>query len=430
MSIAKKIKAAAFGVLLSVCCLLALSPFAIKIYAATPVDGEDGIYNVSYSIAEGGMVSTMLGRYMANPAVVEKIGNNYYLSVTQLSSSMENLSLNLERGKQVGYEITSDDGSNKTYRFTVSKENLSKGLPFSVYVSLRKETFSFTINLDLSGATRTGDIADSKTDRPGKFVPVISTTAGDEYEVARGQTFTIPSASAALGYETIEVSVSAYYVRNGEKTDIEITDNKLTLENAGEYHIVYRAESSQYTTLLGNPTYAEKDVRITSLIDGGSLAKLTDTEGILPENTMLIASRIGEDSTIYKKAAEKMAKISDRFQVFGVELTQADGSSVTPEKAVTIGLRVNYTYNRNEVEAYLLGYDGSLTKLSVSNGGSYVNISTDKTGTIIICVPGIAFVMPVWGYILISVGAVVLIAAAIVVTIVLVKKKKKKAKAA
>ena len=59
-----------------------------------------------------------------------------------------------------------------------------------------------------------------------------------------------------------------------------------------------------------------------------------------------------------------------------------------------------------------------------------MNISTDKTGTIIICVPGIAFVMPVWGYLLISVGAVVLIAAAIVVTIVLVKKKKKKAKAA
>ena len=182
--------------------------------------------------------------------------------------------------------------------------------------------------------------------------------------------------------------------------------------------------------MLGNPTYAEKDVRITSLLGGGSLAKLTDTEGILPENTTLLASRIGEDSTIYKTAAEKMAKISDRFQVFGVELMQADGSLVTPEKAVTIGLRVNYTYNRNEVEAYLLGYDGSLTKLSVSNGGSYVNISTDKTGTIIICVPGIAFVMPVWGYILISVGAVVLIAAAIVVTIVLVKKKKKKAKAA
>ena len=242
MSIAKKIKTTIIGVLLTICCLFATLPAALTAYAATPVDGEDGTYNVSYSIAEGGMVSKMLGRYMANPAVVEKIGNNYYLSVTQLSSSMENLSLNLESGKQVGYEITSDDGSNKTYRFTVSKENLSKGLPFSVYVSLRKETYSFTINLDLSGATRTGDIADSKTDRPGKFVPVISTTAGDEYEVARGQTFTIPSASAALGDETVDVNVSAYYVRNGEKTDIEITDNKLTLENAGEYHIVYRAD--------------------------------------------------------------------------------------------------------------------------------------------------------------------------------------------
>lgn len=188
MSIAKKTKTAVVGVVLALCCLLAALPVATSAYAATPVDGEDGTYKVSYYIAEGGMVSTMLGRYMANPAVVEKIGNNYYLSVTQLSSSMENLSLNLQSGKQVGCEITSDDGSNKTYRFTMSKENLSKGLPFSVYVSLRKETYSFTINLDLGGATRTGDVTDSTTDRPGEFVPVIGTTAGgEEYEVTTGR---------------------------------------------------------------------------------------------------------------------------------------------------------------------------------------------------------------------------------------------------
>lgn len=41
----------------------------------------------------------------------------------------------------------------------------------------------------------------------------------------------------------------------------------------------------------------------------------------------------------------------------------------------------------------------------------------------IVCVPGVAFVMPMWGYELILAGVVVLIAAAIVVTIALVKKK-------
>ena len=62
-------------------------------------------------------------------------------------------------------------------------------------------------------------------------------------------------------------------------------------------------------------------------------------------------------------------------------------------------------------------------ELSAKGYGRYVSTETDKTGTFIVCVPGVAFVMPMWGYELILVGVVVLIAAAIVVTIALVKKK-------
>lgn len=426
MGIAKRIKTAAAGVLLTVCCLFAAISAAMPASAETPIGGADGIYTVPYTIAEGGMVSTMLGRYLASPATLEKIGDNYYLSVTQLSSSMEDLSLNPESGKQVGCEITSDDGSSKTYRFTVSQEDLTRGLPFSVYVSLRKETYTFTVVPDLSGAVRTGDAAVPETDRPAAFVPVISTAAGDEYEASMGQIFTVPSAAATLGDEALAVTISAYYVRNGEKTDVALVDNKLTLANAGEYHVVYRAESTQYRTLLGNPTYAEKDVKITALPGGGSLAKLIDPEGILPEDTTLLAFRIGTDSTTYRMAAGKMAKISDRFQVFGVELMQADGSAVTPGHAITVGLKADSTYNRNEVEAYLLGEDGSLTRLSVSNAGSHVNVSTEQMGTIILCIPGVAFVMPVWGYLLIAAGAVIIIAVAVTAAVAAIRKKKKK----
>lgn len=238
--------------------------------------------------------------------------------------------------------------------------------------------------------------------------------------------FTIPSATAQLGEETVAVNISAYYVRNGEKTDVEIVDNKLTFANAGEYRIVYRAESTQYKTLLGNPTYAEKVLKVTSLIGGSNLPKLVDKQNVLPEDTTLLASKIGEDSTVYKTAAEKMAKISDRFQVFSVELMQSDGSSVTPSDRIEIGLKADFTYNRNETEAYFLADDGSLTKLSVSNGGSYVIVSTDKLGTFIVCVPGVAFVMPVWGYNLIVAAVVAVIAAAVTATIILTKKRKSK----
>lgn len=428
----KRLLSIALGAVLSVFGALLFTAANVTAHAESTIDGADGKYEMSYDFGgQSGIGKQMLEKYFDKTAVVEKINDRYYFSFTQLSSSMKNLSLNLESGKQIGYRVTEDNGNRKTYSYTLSEENLQKELPFSVFVSVRGETFSFTITLNLSSARRVGEAEDTSAERPAEFVPVIVTSSGSEYEATKGQTFVIREAAASLGEETLDVEVKAYYIRGEEKTEVALDGNKLVLDNAGEYHVIYRAESTRYTTSFGNPTYAEKDVKIISCIGGGdSLAKLYDTNGALPEGSMLLASRIESDSTVYKTAAEKMAKISDRFQVFGVELMQADGSLVTPEKAVTIGLRANYTYNRNEVEAYLLGEDGSLTKLSVSNGGSYVNISTDKAGTIIVCIPGVAFVMPIWGYILIVVGAVVLIAAAaITVTVVLVKKKKK-AKAA
>ena len=428
----KRLLLIALGAVLSVFGALLFTAANVTAHAESQIDGADGKYEMSYDFGgQSGIGKQMLEKYFDKTAVVEKINDRYYFSFTQLSSSMKNLSLNLESGKQIGYRVTEDNGNRKTYSYTLSEENLQKELPFSVFVSVRGETFSFTITLNLSSARRVGEAEDTSAERPAEFVPVIVTSSGSEYEATKGQTFVIREAAASLGEETLDVEVKAYYIRGEEKTEVALDGNKLVLDNAGEYHVIYRAESTRYTTSFGNPTYAEKDVKIISCIGGGdSLAKLYDTNGALPEGSMLLASRIESDSTVYKTATEKMAKISDRFQVFGVELMQADGSLVTPEKAVTIGLRANYTYNRNEVEAYLLGENGSLTKLSVSNGGSYVNISTDKAGTIIVCIPGVAFVMPIWGYILIVVGAVVLIAAAaITVTVVLVKKKKK-AKAA
>ena len=68
--------------------------------------------------------------------------------------------------------------------------------------------------------------------------------------------------------------------------------------------------------------------------------------------------------------------------------------------------------------------NGCLTKLSASGYGRYVATETDKTGTFIVCIPGVAFRMPMWGYILILVGAVVIVAG-VVVTIIAATKRKK-----
>ena len=414
------------AVIVFLACIAALFGGVRVARAESPVTGTDGRYNVSYTIGgQTGIGADMIARYMDGTVVVEKIGDNYYASVTQLSSSMEDLSLNLAEGMQVGYRITEDNGSRKTYSYTLSAENLASALPFSVFVAPRGETFTFTITLDLANATRVGDVEDATTDRPGEFVPVLSTIAGDEYEAAQGSVFTVPAATASLGDENCEVVVSAYYVRDGERTEVEVTNNQFTLANAGEYHFVYRAESVQYKSLLGNNTFVEKDVMVTSVVGGGTLAKFEDANGVLGENVSIQAGRVTEGSTLYDTAADKMAEIADNFEVFGVSLINADGSEAVPSDDYTLYLKAKSTFNRNEIVVYHMTDDGTLTELTSENGGSYVKITTDKTGTFIVCIPGVAFIMPMWGYAVILVVCVLVVAAAITVTVVLVRKRKK-----
>lgn len=426
MSIKKVGAAFLSAIVMSLVCIVALFGGVQTAHAESPVSGTDGRYSVSYEIGgQSGIGADMIARYFDNTVVVEKIGNHYYASVTQLSSSLENLSLNLADGMQVGYRITEDSGSRKTYSYTLSEENLSKALPFSVYVAPRGETFDFTITLDLTNATRTGDVEDTTTDRPGEFVPILSTAAGNEYEAAQGSVFTIPAATATLGDENCEVTVTAYYVRGGERTEVEVTNNQFTLANAGEYHFVYRAESAQYKSLLGNNTFTEKDVTVTSVVGGGTLAKFEDANGVLGENVSIQASRVTEGSTLYDTAADKMAEIADNFEVFGVNLINADGSEAEPSGDYMLYLKAKSTFNRNEIVVYYMAEDGTLTELASENGGSYVKITTDKTGTFIVCIPGVAFIMPIWGYAVILVVCVLVVAAAITVTVVLVRKRKK-----
>lgn len=414
------------AVIVFLACIAALFGGVRVARAESPVTGTDGRYNVSYTIGgQTGIGADMIARYMDGTVVVEKIGDNYYASVTQLSSSMEDLSLNLAEGMQVGYRITEDNGSRKTYSYTLSAENLASALPFSVFVAPRGETFTFTIALDLANATRVGDVEDTTTDRPGEFVPVLSTIAGDEYEAAQGSVFTVPAATASLGDENCEVVVSAYYVRDGERTEVEVTNNQFTLANAGEYHFVYRAESVQYKSLLGNNTFVEKDVMVTSVVGGGTLAKFEDANGVLGENVSIQAGRVTEGSTLYDTAADKMAEIADNFEVFGVSLINADGSEAVPSDDYTLYLKAKSTFNRNEIVVYHMADDGTLTELTSENGGSYVKITTDKTGTFIVCIPGVAFIMPIWGYAVILVVCVLVVAAAITVTVVLARKRKK-----
>lgn len=415
----RKNKLIAFFAAMLICLitLAALMDGGLTAYAESPVNSSDGTYSVPVNL--DGLA--MGADNFSSSATVEKSGENYYMTFGH-SSSVDDLVL--ESGNmQTGYTVRTENGWTY-YTYTMSAERLQGSLSFTAYIVPMSMTVDFSITLNLAAGTRTGDYVDVG-ERPAEYVPVIQTTAGREYEAASGSVFPIPSATATLGDENLDVSISAYYIQGGEQTEVPVTNNSITLENVGEYHVVYRAESSTYLTNLGNPTYTEYDVAITSVAGGSTLAKFEDANGVLAEGTSLLASRITSGSSVYTTAADKMAGIADNFEVFGVSLVGTDGTQVTPGGNITLYLQADMTYDRNGVVVYHMADDGTLTELSADGYGRYVKFDTDKTGTFIVCIPGVAFVMPMWGYAVIIVVCVLVVAAAITVTVVLVRKRKK-----
>ena len=417
----KRNKLIAFFAALSMCLitLAALTGGGITAYAESPIASSDGVYSVPVNLD-----GLMGAENFSSSATVEKSGENYYMTFGH-SSSVDDLVL--ESGNmQTGCTMRTESGWTY-YTYTMSAERLQSSLSFTAYIVPMSMTVDFSITLDLSAGTRTGDYVDVG-ERPAEYVPVIETSAGAEYEAARGTVFPIPSATATLGDENLDVSVSAYYVQGGEQTDVPIANNSVTLENVGEYHVVYRAESGTYLTNLGNPTYTEYDVTITSVAGGSTLAKFEDANGVLAEGTSLLASRITSGSSVFATAADKMASIADNFEVFGISLVQSDGTAATPGGNITLYLQADMTYDRNEVVVYHMAEDGALTEIAADGYGRYVKFDTDRTGTFIVCIPGVAFVMPMWGYAVILVACVLVVAAAVTVTVILVRKKKRRGK--
>ena len=410
-----KARRATIAVIAVVCMLMSL--FAVlaggglTAYAESPVLGQDGVYSVSVDLSGLAMGADNF----SSTATVEKSGDNYYMTFGHSSSISD---LVLESGnKQTGYTVKTEGGWTY-YTYTLSEKRLYSELSFSAYINAMSRNVNLTVKLNLSGATRTGDYS-YEGERPAEYVPVITTTAGDT-QMEKGATYVLPQATAALGDEVCEVTTKVYY--DGE--EVAVDGNRLALENAGEYTVIYRAECPTYKTNLGNNSYSEYSFIVTSKVGVTTLAKFEDESGVLSSGTAIQASNITV-GTAYEIAAEKMKTIADTFSVMSVSYFAESGEEVTPSGNVTLYLAADMTYDRNEIVVYHLSEDGELTKIDCSGYGRYVKLQTDKTGTFIVCIPGVAFVMPMWGWAIIAVGGIVIIAAAVTLVVLTVKRKKR-----
>lgn len=414
----KKIFVAVVAIFALILCGLFQS--ALISYAASEqvISGGDGTYTVPVNLN-----LKMGADNFTNPVTVEKFGGKYYMTFG-FSSSIGYLNLKLD-GKEVG-KTSEKKGGWTYYTYTLSENNLKSKLSFSAYINAMSREMNFTATLNLSSSDKTSDTVRDLGERPAEFVPVISTKAAAEYSLKVGTVFPIPEASANLGDEVCPVTTSAYY---GDEA-VDVSGGKLVLGKVGTYKLVYKAINSQYKTSSGNDSFSEYVVTIRSAAGENDIVKFRDANNVLPEKAGILAGKVTDGSANYEKAASAMKKIADNFEVYSAEFLSEDGEVITLSGKVELLFRADDYFDRSKVEVYYMDEDGGITELSAKGYGRYVSTETDKTGTFIVCIPGVAFHMPMWGYVLILAGAVVLIAAAIVVTIVLVKKKKKKAKAA
>lgn len=409
----KKIFAAGIAVFALILCGLFQSVSIAYAASEQVISGGDGTYTVPVNLD-----LKMGADNFTNPVTVEKQDGKYYMTFG-FSSSIGYLNLNLD-GKEVGRTSEKKDGWTY-YTYTLSESNLKSKLSFSAYINAMSREMSFSATLNLSSSDKTSDTVRDLGERPAEFVPVISTKAAAEYSLKVGTVFPIPEATAKLGNEDSSVVITAVFGNDS----VDVSGGKLTLGNVGEYKIIYKATNSQYKTSLGNDSFSEYVVTVRSITGENDIVKFRDTNNVLPEKAGIIAGKVTDGSDVYEKAASAMKKIADNFEVYSAEFLSEDGEVITLNGKVELLFRADDYFDRTKAEIYYMDDNGSPTKLSASGYGRYVVTETDKTGTFIVCIPGVAFHMPMWGYALIMVGAVIILAG-VVVTIIVVAKRKKR----
>lgn len=401
----KKLFAVSIAVFALILCGLFQS--ALISYAASEqvISGGDGTYTVPVNLD-----LKMGADHFTNPVTVEKFGGKYYMTFG-FSSAIGYLNLNLD-GKEVGKTSEKKDGW--TYdTYTLSENNLKSKLSFSAYINAMSREMNFTATLNLSSSDKTSETVRDLGERPAEFVPVISTKAAAEYSLKVGTVFPIPEASANLGNEDSPVAITAVFGNDS----VDVSGGKLTLGNIGEYKIIYKATNAQYKTSLGNDSFSEYVVTVHAVTGENDIVKFRDTNHVLPEKAGILAGKVTDGSEVYGKAASAMKKIADNFEVYSAEFLSKDGEAITLSGKVELLFRADDYFDRTKAEVYYMDDNGCLTKLSASGYGRYIVTETDKTGTFIVCIPGVAFHMPMWGYALILAGAVVIFAGAIVLSL-------------
>lgn len=399
-------------------CAIALLITPLPLLHAEEGLEENVYYNSSYTIWGTSSIGTgMIEKYFDSNALVVNQGDFYFVSITLLdNNALTNLSIpgDYERGV-----IKEDVGKKSTYTVSLTGNDIKSPIPLTGRVDAMRIDVSFNIKLNLDSVSKIDKILDSETEFPGVYVPTITIDSEGDVSSVQNAIYKLPEASASLGDEKCELEIKAL---DPEGEEVLIENNQITLSKLGVYSIIYKAKTNKYKTNLGNDSYTTKVIKVTSLSKSSDSVKIDDLNNILPKNYIVQSQTITSGSE-YDRIVNLMEDYSEHYEAINISLMDYDGSEIILSDNIKYYLEVSPSFDRNKLEVYYLDGD-KLINVACDGYGRYVTFSSNMVGTFIVLVPGITFHMPIWGYILITAGILLVIVGTLVVTIIIVKRKK------
>lgn len=402
---------------------LILGCATLLITPLTLLHAEDGLeknvyYNSSYTIGGTNSIGAgMIEKYFDSNALVVNQGDFYFVSITLLdNNALTNLTIpgDYERGI-----VKEDVGKKSTYTVSLTENDIKSPIPLTGRVDAMRMDVSFNIKLNLDSVSKTDKTLDSEKEFPGVYVPTIIIDSAGDVSSVQNAIYKLPVASASLGDEKCELEIKAL---DPQGEEVLIENNQITLSKLGDYSIIYKAKTSKYKTNLGNDSYTTKVIKVTSLSKSSDSVKIDDLNNILPKN-YIVQSQTVTSGSEYDKIVKLMEDYSEHYEAINISLMDYDGEEIILSDNIEYYLEVSPSFDRNKLEVYYLDGD-KLINVACDGYGRYVTFSSNMVGTFIVLVPGVTFHMPIWGYILIAAGILLVIVGAVVATILIVKKKK------
>lgn len=407
--------------LLTTLLLFPLNPLSESTISTTIEDYY--IYSTNYEIGGTSQIGNqMISKYFDDEIKLVKEDELYFLSITLLDNnalSSLNISLpstNLKSG--IEEEI---NGQKSTFTITLSYKDLLNELKLSGSVAKMGMNVSFTIKPNLDNLIKSENKVDANKEYPARFVPILNIDEVGNIETTLNSYYKLPSATASFNDFNLEVSTK---VTSPSGKNVLIENNKIYVDELGDYTIDFKASTGEYKTNLGNDSYTKKTIILTSNAKESNMVKINDINNILPNNYTLQCQRI-ESGVTYDKISNLINSISSSFEITNLNIIDSNGESVTLSNNIECFIEANPNYDRNKVKVYYINKD-NLENINCEGYGRYIKFQNNKLGNYLILIEdaNTKLNLPLVLSLLIIVGLII-IALIIFLIIFIIKKKKK-----